>query len=179
VIPVTPPVSVRPEIVMNAYRERLLGLLGPDDPIEVLSGTPRRLRDLLETIGPSGLDRPFGPGKWSARHVFSHLADVEQAIGFRIRQTATEADGRAIQAFDQDLWARPYGRLDAVAAVRAFEALRPWNLGYYRSLPAADFAKVGLHPERGEESIETMIRMLAGHDRNHVAQLEKVAAGGS
>jgi hypothetical protein len=164
---------------MNAYRERLLGLLGRDDPMKVLSGTPKRLRELLETIGVSGLDRPFGPGKWSARHVFSHLADVEQAIGFRIRQTVTDADGRAIQAFDQDLWARPYVRLDAEAAVRAFEALRPWNLAYYRMLPAAELEKIGLHPERGEESVETMIRMLAGHDRNHLAQLEKIAGAGA
>src|SRR5262245_17604592 len=164
---------------MNAYRKRLLGLLGPDDPMKVLSGTPKRLRELLGTIGASGLDRTFGPGKWSARHVFSHFADVEQAVGFRIRQTVTEADGGAVQPFDQDLWARPYGRLDAEAAVRAFEALRPWNLSYYRTLPAEDFGKIGLHAERGEESVETMIRMLAGHDRNHLAQLEKIAGAGA
>src|SRR5262252_8567174 len=102
---------------MNAYRERLLSLLGNDDPIAVLADTPRRLRELLGRLDGDGLERTFGPDKWSARHVFSHLADVEQAIGFRIRQTATDADGRAIQAFDQDLWARPYPKLDAAAAV--------------------------------------------------------------
>jgi len=33
-----------------------------------------------------------------------------------------------------------------------------------------------MHPERGEESVETTIRMHAGHDRNHLAQLELILA---
>jgi hypothetical protein len=32
-----------------------------------------------------------------------------------------------------------------------------------------------MHPERGIESIGLMIRMLAGHDLNHLAQLEQIA----
>jgi hypothetical protein len=164
---------------MNAYRDRLLGLLGPDDPFDVLQKTPARVRKLLERLGPAGLDRPFGPGKWNGRQVLGHLADVEQALGYRIRQVVTEADGRRVQGLDQDRWALPYSRLDAGAAVRAFEALRAWNLGYYGSFGPADLARVGLHAERGEESVEMMIRMLAGHDRNHLAQLERIAAGES
>ncbi|MGH9367854.1 MAG: DinB family protein [Thermoanaerobaculia bacterium] len=161
---------------MNAYRERILGLLGADEPLEVLERTPRRLRELLEALGRPGLDRPFGPEKWTARQVFAHLADVEQAAGFRIRQIVTGGAGHVIQPFDQDAWARTYSRLDARAAVRAHEALRAWNLSYYRTLEPSDLARVGLHPERGEESVETTIRMLAGHDRNHLAQLERIAA---
>jgi len=164
---------------MNAYRERLLGLLGSDDPFDVLSRSPARVRKIFESLGPAGLDRPFAPGKWNARQVLGHFADVEQATGYRIRQIVTEADGCRVQGFDQDHWSRPYARLDAAAAVRAFEGLRPWNLGYYYALAPEDLARVGLHPERGEESVEMLIRMLAGHDRNHLAQLERVAAGGS
>ncbi len=71
---------------MSAYRERLLGLLGKDDPFSVLAQTPRRAAALLERIGDRGLSRPYGPGKWTAREVFGHLADVEQALGFRVRR---------------------------------------------------------------------------------------------
>jgi hypothetical protein len=81
-----------------------------------------------------------------------------------------------IQPIDQDAWARPYTRLDARAAVRALTALRPWNLTLYRALSPADLARVAMHPERGEETVETMIRMQAGHDRNHLAQLEQILA---
>jgi hypothetical protein len=84
--------------------------------------------------------------------------------------------GHVIQPFDQEAWARPYPALDGRVAARALAALRPWNLAYYRALSPSDLARVALHPERGEESVETLIRMQAGHDRNHLAQLERIAA---
>jgi hypothetical protein len=32
----------------------------------------------------------------------------------------------------------------------------------------------GMHSERGQESIEQMARMYAGHDINHLQQIEKI-----
>ena len=81
-----------------------------------------------------------------------------------------------VQAFDQDLWAKPYPRLASRAAVRALVALRAWNLSYFRTFTAEDLARVGMHPERGEESVQMLIRMQAGHDRNHLVQLDALAA---
>ncbi len=160
---------------MNEYRERILGLLGKDSPFEVLEGTPGRVASLVERMGEDGLGRRFGPGKWTGREVVGHLADVEIAVGFRVRQMVSQPD-HVIQPFDQDAWARPYPRLDGRIAVRALTALRAWNLSYYRTLAPADLARVAMHPERGEESVETTIRMHAGHDRNHLAQLELILA---
>ena len=160
---------------MNEYRERLLGLLGTDSPWEVLEATPGRVAALVETLGEEGLGSRFGPGKWTGREVVAHLADVEIGVGFRIRQIVSDPD-HVIQPFDQDAWARPYPALDARVAARSLAALRPWNLSYYRTLAPSDLARVGMHPERGEESVETLIRMHAGHDRNHLAQLERIAA---
>jgi hypothetical protein len=31
-----------------------------------------------------------------------------------------------------------------------------------------------VHSERGEESIETLARMYAGHDINHIQQIERI-----
>jgi len=160
---------------MNEYRERILGLLGNDDPFEVLEGTPERVASLVERMGEEGLGRRFAPGKWTGREVVGHLADVEIVVGFRVRQMVSAPD-RVIQPIDQDAWAGPYPRLDGRVAVRALTALRAWNLGYYRTLTPADLARVAMHPERGEESVETTIRMHAGHDRNHLAQLELILA---
>jgi DinB family protein len=162
---------------MNAYRNRLLSLVAGEDPFTVMADTPGRVQDFFARIGAAGLSRPFAPGKWTARQVFCHIADVEVGTGFRIRQIAT-ADGpqHVIQPFDQDLWARPYDRLPADAAVAAFAALRPFNIAYYRTLAPDVLSRVAMHPERGEESIDTIIRMQAGHDRNHLAQLDSIAS---
>jgi hypothetical protein len=34
----------------------------------------------------------------------------------------------------------------------------------------------GIHSERGEESIERIVRMFAGHDLNHLRQVEAIVA---
>ncbi|MEP6801782.1 MAG: DinB family protein [Acidobacteriota bacterium] len=161
---------------MSEYRDRLLSLLGDSDPFQVLEATPRRAVDLHAQLGDWRVSQSWAPGKWTAREVLAHLADVEQAIGFRVRQIVTSPPGHVIQVFDQDLWAKPYRRLASRAAVRGLVAMRAWNLSYFRTLEAEDLARVGLHPERGEESVDTLLRMHAGHDLNHLAQLDKIAA---
>jgi hypothetical protein len=43
-----------------------------------------------------------------------------------------------------------------------------------RSLGPAEKKRVGVHTERGEESIEHMVRMMAGHDTLHLNQLDRI-----
>jgi hypothetical protein len=33
-----------------------------------------------------------------------------------------------------------------------------------------------MHAERGEESLERILRMMAGHDLNHLSQIERILA---
>jgi hypothetical protein len=103
-----------------------------------------------------------------------HLADAEIGIGFEIRQ----ASPKKIIEFS------PFDR-DRGSLVRAAEAdlvggydgmIRAWNLNLFRSIGPDDLARVTHHPERGDESVDRMIRMLAGHDLNHLVQLEAIAS---
>ena len=34
----------------------------------------------------------------------------------------------------------------------------------------------GMHSERGAETVETIVRMFAGHDLNHFQQIERILA---
>ena len=61
-----------------------------------------------------------------------------------------------------------------VLALGSFLASRRWNLAIFRKLSAADLAREAVHPERGPETLDTIIRLLAGHDLNHLAQLESL-----
>lgn len=160
---------------VTAYTARLKALLGSDDPLAVLAATPARLEGLAERIGEDGLERAWAPGKWTARTILCHLADVEIGYGFRLRQALAEPR-HAVQAFDQDAWARRYAHLSAAAALDAFRAVRAWNLVLLRPLGTEDLERIAVHPERGEESVRSMIEFLAGHDLNHLEQLERVAA---
>jgi len=163
---------------MHPYTARILGLLGDRDPLEVLSATPDRLARLREGLGKAGLTRSYAPGKWTAREILAHFADVEIAVGFRVRQALAE-DGYRIQPFDQDAWAKRYRGLDPGLAVEAFRGLRLWNLALFRSLSPEDLARGAFHPERGEEPVGTIVKLLAGHDLNHAGQLERILPKGS
>ena len=156
---------------MNPYAS----FLGDRKPLPVIAETPERLRTLLEALGDQGLQRSLAPGKWSARQVLCHLADCEIAFAFRLRQALAE-DHHVIQPFDQDGWARSYGAYDAREAWVVFAALRKWNVRLVESLPASAWSKRLSHPERGEMTFLTVIEPMAGHDLNHLGQLERIVA---
>ncbi|MDQ3459583.1 MAG: DinB family protein [Deinococcota bacterium] len=156
---------------MSPYLERILSYLGDQDPIGVLTATPGRLEHLFERAGPGDFARAYAPGKWTAREILAHLADVELAMGFRFRQ-AVSVPGHQVQPFDQDLWAARYARLEPSLALETFRALRAWNLALFASFSLQDWLVEAVHPERGVENVDVMVRFLAGHDLNHLSQLQ-------
>jgi hypothetical protein len=52
--------------------------------------------------------------------------------------------------------------------------LREGNLALLRSLDPEQWQHYGMHSERGRETIEHIARMFAGHDLNHLQQIEKI-----
>lgn len=156
---------------MNPYAEHVDG----HKPLEVIEETPRRLSQLLDTIGPDRVNAEPAPGKWSAREILCHLADTELAFGFRLRQALAE-EHHVIQPFDQDQWAKNYAGYDATSAVATMAALRGWNIALIRSVSPADLARPVTHPERGPMTFQTIVETMAGHDRNHIQQIEAIVA---
>lgn len=157
--------------VMNPYASHL----GNRDPLETIAATAHRLRSLLDALGPEGARRSPAPGKWCAREILCHLADCEVVFAFRLRQALAEPR-HVIQPFDQDRWAAHYAALDAEAALAVFTAVRQWNLTLVHSLPREAFYKTLNHPERGDMTFQVLIETMGGHDLNHVAQIERLAA---
>jgi len=129
---------------------------------------------LVEAIGPTRLEVSPAPGKWSARDIVAHLADAEVVFAFRLRQTLAE-DHHVIQPFDQDRWAKSYTACDARLALAALSALRAWNVALIQSVEAPDLSKPVTHPERGTMTFQTIVETMAGHDRNHIKQVEAIA----
>jgi hypothetical protein len=87
------------------------------------------------------------------------------------------ANGTAIQAFDQDAWASvfQYGKLDASRSLEVFRVLRENNLAMLKALPRESWDHYGMHAERGKETIAHLARMFAGHDTNHILQVDSIA----
>ena len=145
-------------------------------PIEtILAATPHTLVELAEAIGSDRLNTAPAPGKWTPAEILCHLADCEIAFGFRLRQTLAQ-DHHIMQPFDQDRWAATYPGVTAQQALFAFAAMREWNLILIRNAPSEAATKPVSHPERGTMTFATIIETMAGHDNNHIQQLQKLAA---
>jgi hypothetical protein len=158
------------------YITRIHSYLGQNDPIVSLAATPARLRDIVRGAGADPLRKRPAPDRWSALEQIVHLADVEIVVGFRTRFILGAEDGVPVVAFDQDKWQTnmTYNARELEPTVKAFEVARDNNLRLYRSLSEAQWNKYGMHSERGKETVRQVVTMCAGHDINHLKQIEQL-----
>ena len=159
----------------RAYTAAILDLLGTNDPVRVLSATPDALHSAIEGLTERELSKPEAAGKWSIQQVLRHLADSDLVWGYRVRMVLSH-DRPTITGYDQDLWADRL-RYDQAApenSLEEFRVLRRSNLRLIAAASPADHQRVGVHVERGEESVAHMIRLYAGYDLLHLQQIARI-----
>ena len=166
---------LEPGAAADAYKAHILGYLAGADFLALQAAAPEKLAALTGGLSADQLARRPAPDKWSIQELAAHLADDELVGGYRIR-TILSSPGTAIQAFDQDIWARTgrYASVDTQASVEMFRILRQANLALLRSLTPAEWNLHGIHAERGAESIRDIAMYYAGHDLNHFKQIEAI-----
>jgi DinB superfamily len=162
---------------VQEYIQRIQGKIAGKDPLRVQNTTAKRLAGLLKGAAPAKLRKKPAPDKWSVTEILAHLADVEIVTGWRVR-SILGAPGTPIQAFDQDAWAAAghYAKRDARKSLEQFRVLRQANLSLLKSLTPEQWKQYGMHAERGQESVQSLLTMIAGHDLNHLEQVEALLA---
>jgi hypothetical protein len=157
------------------YIERITSYVEGREPRTVLEQTPERLRALVSSASPAELAWTATAARWSITQVAAHLADAEIVGAWRFR-AVLETDNVTIQAYDQATWSSAfhYEQTDPVESVALFGALRRSTLALLKRVDPERLAHAGLHQERGRESVEHLMRMFAGHDLNHLAQIERL-----
>ncbi len=157
------------------YIKRILANLEGQDPLKVQAGTAKKIERIIKGVPASKLRKRPAPEKWSAGEILAHLADTEIVVGWRLRQILG-APGTPIQAFDQDSWAAAgrYQKRDPRKCAEQFRVVREANLALLKSLAPEQWKHHGMHAERGVETIEHIVGMMAGHDINHVKQVERI-----
>lgn len=160
------------------YVDRILSYAGKDPRAHraLIGRTPAALSRRVAGVARKRLTKRPKPGKWSARDILAHLADVEVLWGFRMRLVLGQNRVPLI-GMDQDVWAKRYGRVDPRGALATFVALRNANLELLDGLRPADYRRWGQHSQFGRLTIARMLALLAGHDINHSRQLEAILNG--
>lgn len=158
--------------------DRYLEALGGDDAVSAMAEAPDRLRRLVRGLTEKQLATRPAPGKWSIREIVAHLADGEVVLGSRYRFIAA-MDRPPLPGYDQDAFVANLGiaRTATADLLDDFAMARALNIGLLERVGEAAWERVGLHAERGEESLGSLVTMYAGHDRIHLSQIETIRTG--
>ena len=163
---------------VQEYTKRLLSYGEGSDPLRLQQSAPGKLALLLKGKTGRQLMRRPAADKWSVAEIVAHLSDAELAISWRIRQVLSK-NAVPIQAYDQDVWAKTfdYAHRDPRQSLANFRTLREANVALLKSVPRKLWDNYGVHEERGNESISHIVRMVAGHDLNHLQQIQRILTG--
>lgn len=166
--------------------------------LERLERTPGELHAAIHGRSDPDLSRRPGPAHWSAKEVVCHVRDIEEQFILRFRTMLAmdepkfltlgdmpphpaewglvEGDGLPL---DPDRWVeeRQYLRNDAAEALVAFEKRRVETLTFLRRLAPEQWQRGSLHTTLGRMTFDDWVALIAAHDDNHVAQLQRALRG--
>lgn len=110
-----------------------------------------------------------GPGTWSIAELAAHLLDSDLVFSDRMKRVIAE-DEPTLQAFDENAWAAKLGYEAASVeeAVNLLAANRHWMTRTLRRLSDADFARAGLHSERGRMTLAEVLATATNHVDHHL-----------
>lgn len=162
--------------------------------LDRLRRTPDELGDAIHGQTDTTLSRRPEAGSWSATEVVCHLRDIEEMCILRFHTMLAMEDppvfvvgtppaepslwgigGDVPFPLDPDRWAdeRQYLRNDARLALQAFRRRRQEVLALLASLTPAQWARGSVHPTHGRITFRDWTAGMAGHDDNHLAQLQR------
>jgi hypothetical protein len=137
-----------------------------------LESMPARLAAALRGASDEALRKAAGSGTWSAIEVACHLRDLDRLYAERVSKMAF-SDQPRLWMLEQNRIAEQlrYREQDPAAVVKEAKRRREDLVALLRALPHAVWQRTGLHPTRGEISIERLAQVVADHDDAHLRQI--------
>lgn len=126
----------------------------------------------LFALSPEQLDRRFDPseklGVWSCRELVGHLADAELAFTHRIRRALSE-ENPVFSTWDEQAFidAGLYSRAKPGGPVAIVYTLRTALGEVLHTLDDDQWARKGLHPQYGEQTVRQIVEVTTWHLERH------------
>ena len=149
----------------------------PSEVLDVLTATPVR----LAAVRGLALDRRPSAEEWSAGEVLAHLRSCGDVWGGCLERVLAE-DRPTIRAVNPRTWIgrTDYPQLGWSEHLPAFVAARTALLELLHGLAPADWERSALVVGAGrpvERTVLSYAAWLASHERPHLRQVERAAAG--
>ncbi|MBI5476548.1 MAG: DinB family protein [Ignavibacteriales bacterium] len=159
----------------NPYAKQLTLYVVDKTPLQVFESTPKEIAKAIRGLAKNQLQKSPKKDKWSIAQIVAHLTDGEIVLSYRFRKVISEP-GSKIEFYNQNKWSKNlhYEKADCKKKLALFTAIRKENVELLKSLSSKEWKRFGMHSERGKETIEKMLLLYAGHDMNHLKQIESI-----
>ena len=143
--------------------------------ISAIAEAPAKLRAALKGLNEEQLNTPYREGGWTVRQVVHHVPDSHVNAYVRLKLALTE-DKPTIKPYDEAAWAE---LADSKAApIESSQTLLDsvharWNR-LWRSLEPEHFARVLVHPEHGERTVDWLLFLYEWHGKHHTAHITEL-----
>ncbi len=141
-----------------------------------LEAAPSRLSTALRSFSQEALHRRPAPEKWSAIEIACHLRDIDRIYAERVTKAAF-SDRPSFWMMDNARVSEKLGyqASEGAPVLKEHRRRREDLCSLLRALPHNLWQRTGLHPTRGEITIEKLASVIADHDDRHLAQIEALA----
>ncbi len=135
----------------------------------ILTTTPIRWMNLVQSVSEELLQIKPAPGEWSAVECLQHLVETERFV-MPVRVKALLA-GQSFPGFNPSDNGTELP--SAAALVEEFTRLRHDNLPLLAQVTEKDLDKQAFHAEYGMVTMSQFLHHWAGHDLMHTVQAER------
>ena len=140
--------------------------------IRHIAELPEKMSAAVAGLNDAQLDTPYREDGWTVRQVVHHVVDSHLNAYVRCKLIVTEANP-PLKAYSEKAWADlPDAKsLPVSLSLSIIDGLHRRWATFLESLPASDFARTGIHSERGPITIDTLLQIYGWHCRHHVAHI--------
>lgn len=143
--------------------------------IEVITETPAKLRAAVSGLKEAQLDTPYRDGGWTVRQVVHHVPDSHLNAYVRLKLALTE-EKPTIKPYNEAAWALLADSQSTPISVSLtlLECVHDrWNR-LWKSLQPEHFARVLVHPEHGERTVDWLLFVYEWHGKHHTAHITEL-----
>jgi hypothetical protein len=143
--------------------------------IEEIAATPSKMRAAVKGMNDPQLDTPYREGGWTVRQVVHHVPDSHLNAYVRLKLALTE-DKPTIKPYNEAAWAELADSKSTPIEVSLtlLDSVHVRFVQLWHSLKSEHFARVLVHPDHGERTVDWLLFLYEWHGKHHTAHITEL-----